>query len=292
MEVKSFKVNIFDVSIDEDGPPGQIPFLRAIERACDCAFDRRGRYVNLKERRLEHDNRLDGCYLLNFITFNYPGPGRVRDGAPAAPIGLDAEEYFSHETAMLYDPDEHLAFIEAGRGGMGSGAIARYMAEFATAASVYQMVPRLDPYAAARARRFRQFRKVEMRVACGPAGSVDRHLGVGAIEAFGEEYGARHVDVVLTVGRERWQGLMLNSVRRLFGLQSDNDDHDDGIEKLKVYGRENEDDPLEVIDLIQHRETRERPLPVDANSRQINHFTRWHALGEIRQDFLRDVLLG
>lgn len=288
MAERTFKANIFDVEIDNDGRRGRLPFERAIERACSGAPEDRVRNVNLKDRRLEHWERDRGCYLLNFTTFDYPGPGRVREATPAAPIGLADDEFFSHQTAMLYDPDEQLAFIESGRAGMGPGAIAKYLGRFRNPQANYLMMPRLDPEASARARRYRQFRRVEMRVALSPAGAMDRDSDVGVIEAFGERYGAKSIDVVMGVGRERRRSLGIDSILGLLrdALRAHGDDR---VEVLKVYGRENEDDDLEFIDLIQQRERRERVLTVDRDTRQVNHVNRWRALTDIRQEFLRDV---
>ena len=286
METKLFKVNIFDVDIG-DGPIGQLPFADAIERAWGHPFEERVRNVNLKDRRLDHLERDQECLLLNFITFDFPGPGRVRQPTPAAPIDLAGDEFFAHETAMLYDPEENLAFIEAMRGGVGPGAITDYLESFAGRAA-YRLVPRLDQGASARARRQQQFRKLVMRVAVGPVGAVDHDLGIGAIEAFGEGFGARFVDVEIKVGPERTRSLLPDSIRGFLphALQA----HEEGrVTTLKLEGREHDDDPPELIDLLQHREKRERKLPVDDRHRKVIHEVRWDALKEIHRDFLRDV---
>ena len=205
MKAKPFKANIFDVDVGGDEAGGQLPFAKAIERVRALPLGDRVKNVKLKDRRLEHHDQHQGCFLLNFTTFDFPGPGRVSQPTPAVPIGLREDEFFANETAMLYDPDEELAFVEAMRGGMGAGAIADYFEWFAGRATAYRLIPRLDPEAAARARRQRQFRKVVMRVALGPVSAVDRDGDVGAIEALGEAFGARFVDVELKIGPERAQ---------------------------------------------------------------------------------------
>ena len=287
MAEKPFKVSVFQVDVPENAPSGQLAFDVAIGQACNIPRARREKPVNLKDRRLERYSLNGDIYLLNFTTFEYPGPGRVQGGAPATPVGLASNEFFANETAMLYDAERKLAFIESARGGMGAGAIAKYFAEFSGRGAAYDMMPMLDPDAAARARRCRQFRRVEMRVAPGPTSALDRESGVGAIEAFGDGFGAEAIDVVLRVGRERSASLLLNRVQRL--LNSLSGDEAASIERLSVYGRENEDDPLEVIDLLQHREKRERMLPVDSTSRSVLHHRRWSALEGIRREFLSNV---
>ena len=127
-----------------------------------------------------------------------------------------------------------------------------------------------------------------MRVALGPVSAVDRDGAVGAIEAFGEAFGARFVDVELKIGPERARTLSLEQV--LDFLPRAMQAHNEGrVTVLKLQGREHDDDPLELIDLLQHRERRERLLPVDADHRRVVHGSRWDALKEIRRNFLCDV---
>ncbi len=64
----------------------------------------RYRIVNGKGRRLEHYEERDGYELLNLVTTEFGGPGRSKQEGPAAHMGLGTDEFFSHETAVLYDP--------------------------------------------------------------------------------------------------------------------------------------------------------------------------------------------
>ena len=127
-----------------------------------------------------------------------------------------------------------------------------------------------------------------MRVALGPMTAADRDEDIGAIEALGDAFGAKFVDIEFKVGPERGRTLLLDRVSNLLSraMQA----HDEGrVTVLKLHGREHDDDPPELIDLLQHRERRERLLPVDADHRRVVHEIRWDTLKEIRQDFLRDV---
>ena len=291
MPEKSFKANIYDVEVDDEGPDRRLPFADAIQRAGAETLENRVRNVSGKDRRLDNIDKVDGCFRLNFTTFEFSGPGRVRRPDPAMAIGLHRDESFSNETAALYDRDNNLVFLEAMRGGMSSGAIARYFREFGGEGAEYILVPRLDDDAAARARKQQVVRKVIMRVALGPAASADRRLGVGAIEAFGEEFGARSIDLEIKAGPERSHTLILERVRNFLGAFAERADDDVRIERLRLAGKEHDDDPLEIIDLLQHRECRERVLQVDEDQRKIVHTERWSALSSIRQEFLRDVAL-
>lgn len=51
-------------------------------------------------------------------------------------------------------------------------------------------------------------------------------------------------------------------------------------------GREHDDDQIEAIDLLQHREKRETMLQVDDQTRKVPHGERWDALLKMRQEFI------
>ena len=287
MADKTFRVQIFQVDIPDDAPPNQISFENAILRAGSLPLDERERHIDPKDRRLEDINEAGGIFLLNFTTFNYPGPGRVKSGVQSSSFSLAADEFFAFETALLYDSQRRTMFLETGLGGMGAGATAKYFAGFAGKGAAYDMTPLLDPEASARARRCRQFRKVDMRVVVGPANDSDRDGGLGVIAAFGDDFDARVVDVSMNVGPDRTGSLLPERVRDLVDRVVGHDDCD--ITKLRVRGRENDDDPFEVIDLLQHREKRERTLLVDPNSRKIPVGDRWSALRDIHRDYYANV---
>ena len=298
MPDKSFKVNVYEVVFPQEGDDEeddlqvsiptaslnvQTPFEDAIN---DCSqtplVDRYG-VANGKGRRLEHCDTHDGCNLLNLVTFEFPGPGRSTERAPAMPMGLQVDEYFSHETAMLYDPETHLAFVESTLGSMGPGAIAHYFERFAPGTN-YQLVPRLDAEASARARRQREIRSIQTRVAIGPITQADRNAGTSAILALGENLEGGLVNIEISVGPERKRSLSIAGVWNLVeSLTGGSAQHD--VKQLRLNGRENEDDPLELIDLLEHREKRERQLPIDMNSRTVDHTVRWRSLIEIHGGF-------
>lgn len=285
MPEKTFRVNVYQVELTGNEDAYQLPFHNAIVAACGLPLSQRYREVNGKGRRLENYADRDGCFLLNFVTGQYDGPGSVSPQAAVAPIPLAPNEIFAYETAMLYDPVEQLALVESSVGVMGPSAIAHYFKEFANADTNYTLVPRLDDEAAARARNHQTIRKLKLRVAMGPVTDIDRAAGLSPIKAFGEGYGAGFIDIEIKAQRERGRTLSLtsvwNSITPILG-----DDDENNVTQLIVTGRENDDDPLEVIDLIQHRERRARSLPVDDIARKVLHGVRWDALVEIRREFL------
>lgn len=283
---KSFRVNIYEVvaaTEDEDDTPE--PFEQAICKAGSQSVEDREKTVRQKLRRLEDSRSGGDLYFENLISFEFSGPGRVRQGEPARIISLARDESFAPETALLYDADTGLAFVESTMTSMGPGAIALYFGEF-TQGTTYTLIPRADHEAAAKARRFTAIRSVMMRVSLGPTTEEDRKAGLAPVKAFASEYGAGIVDIVIKAQRPRDRSLILDRVQRLIDavLPNDLDAH---VEQLKVSGREHEDDPLDVIDLIQHHQRRVRQLEIDPDTRKIPHLTRWNELASIHKDFTR-----
>ncbi len=287
MPTKSFKVNIYQVGRGpvEDGPETEFP--QAIAAVCELDLGERERQMGGKFRRIESHEERDGIFLLNFVSLEYAGPGRALRGQPVQAIPMQNNESFAPETAMLYDPESRLAFLESLRGGLSPGIVAKYFREFTPERADYFLTPRADHTAAARARRHQTVRNLEMRVSLGRVTERDRAAGLGVLQGLGEDYGASFIDIIIKSERRRGRSLPTGPIRRLFsGLLNDNDEVSPSVEKLRVSGKEYDDDPVELIDLIQHRERREFELEIDVGTRRVPHRTRWDALLAARRNFL------
>ena len=146
-----------------------------------------------------------------------------------------------------------------------------------------------SPYLADAAyREGRRILIVPEQVAIGPITAADHEAGTGAIKAFADGYGASSINVDIKAGRGKGNSLRINSVWSTINSLLGRID-ETAITQLKVKGREHDDNPYEIIDLLQHREKRDRMLPVDQVTRRVYHTARWNALIEIRRDFLQNV---
>ena len=285
MPEKPFKTNIYEVKLPNDFHY-QTPFRVAIDNTLTKPLGWRYMEIKGKGYRLENTDQKEGCYLLDFVSFEFYGPGRSDRDTAAVRIDLGPDEDFIHRTAMLYDPNLDIAIVESTRTGMRNGAIAQYFRAFSQPRTEYLLIPKLDDDAATRARRHQIVRSLIMRVAIGPATKADRDAGIGVIKGFGEEYDAGTIDIEIKAQQENGRTLSLggiwNTVDSILGSDDDN-----GVSQLKMYGKEHDDDEFEIIDLIQHRERRERMLPVDDVERTVPYEERWNALLEVRQEFLQ-----
>ena len=280
MATRTFRVGIFDVTDDTD-----TPMADALAQICARPLADRVHEEALKSHRLEAHDVRQNLHFVNFVTLGYSGPGRARLPDPVNSIGLRPDEFYTHETSMLYDAENSIAYVELIREGISVGAIQRYLSKFAEDAS-YNLIVRLDPEASARASRFNIIGTLEMGVMIGPATEADRDAGVGAINSFGQRYEASRANIEIKIGRSRDRTLMISRIRELIS-RAIGGSYDERINKLKLTGRESDDGVSEVIDILRHAEKREEILEVDPVERKISRSRRWSALERIRNNYAR-----
>lgn len=289
-----FKANIYGVDAGyyrgEDFIQQDVSlFSRAIAKAVSDSLKTAIIDIGGSRRRFEEYDQNGPLHFLNFVTFRHPGPGRAGVGVPVSPMILGPDEDYAHETAALYDADNATIFIETGRPGMAAGAIAEFFTLHAPANYTFRLTPKMDPSAAARARRQVQIRKLIMRVDVKSGASADQLSRVGMGASIAHEIGGHLLDVEIGVGRQRKSsmdpGRVFGFIDDLLGRSKDGDV--EFVQELKVGGREHEDEEVEVIDLFQHREKRETTLPVDPNERKVLHTNRWAALAGFRNAYFR-----
>lgn len=281
MPEKAFKARLHDVIVDDVAITAlsDDAFELAIETV--GALDLSARWMELRDRprRLENYEKRGRLHLMNFMTAEFAGPGKTGDSTPVAPMGLESNEYYAHETAALYDPQQGIVLLESGVGGMGPGAIKMYFRNFANRCDV-TLSPRVDGDASVRARRFQQFRSLQLRVSMGPATARDTEMGTGTLQGLGKHFHAQQIDVIVKAGRTKSDSLAINMIRSVIDNVVNRRD-ETHIQGCKVYGHEHEDDPYELIDLIAQPIKNEWRLPIDPDTRKVSHNHKWDALVKI-----------
>ena len=274
-EEKKFNVHIFQVE------PKDSTFLTSgIQEAEASQPDIK---VNDRLRRLENSRLLDDCYLLNFVTKRYPGPSYAKPEEDVHPIELEPDELFAYETAMLYEPDRSLVFLESTKPGMGPGAIVRYFEKVLRGKDTIALHPVIDEHAVERAMSTTQYRSVKMRVALTPDAQVSNvDPDFRTLTKYGESLKGGYMDIVIAAVPYSRNVLDETTTRHELKRMLRNRKGKPPIEKLIVTGKKHRDDPTEIIDLLQHYEKRTRKLPVDDKERKVLHEIRWEALLGIR----------
>lgn len=286
MPVKTFKATLYDVRAGESNEPLADDSLEmAIKAASSTGLAERTRQVNDKVRRLENHALSKDFWLLNFVTGEYSGPGRTAVGTPTEPIQLESDEHFAHETAMLYDPREQIVLLESGLSGVGPGVATQYLASFVEAPT-FRLVPCFDEDASAKARSFNEIRRAVFRFVIGPPSAKDKEMGMGAVNAFATPLRGAEVDIVVKAERSKSSSLSLSHLRSIISnLTGSREDHH--VNVFKVYGRENEDDDLEEVNLFLPTVKFEKSLQVDDTARKVKHENRWDALMEFHGELVR-----
>ena len=85
--------------------------------------------------------------------------------------------------------------------------------------------------------------------------------------------------------RPRNSSLSLDTARNLISQLTGIDRFSTSVERVRITGRANDDDPLEIIDLFQHRERRHDQLEIDPQPEKIPHPVRWNTLREFHREY-------
>ena len=132
-----------------------------------------------------------------------------------------------------------------------------------------------------------------MRIQLSQPTALDQQAGTSAVKAFGNNLAGETIDIVVSAGRGKGKSLAIVAVQQLLtALVRDGGDNGTAIpelKQLKVTGRENEDEPPELIDLIQHRESRVQELDIDPRTRKVTREARWHALRSMHLQYLEKL---
>ena len=293
MPKKRFRVHIYDVLSQNIGSTNPTTtFQDAIENARrQQSIVDREKVINGTVRRLETSTMKGHLYLMNFVSFKYTGHGQVRRGQPIHPTPIQRDESFAPETAMLYDPKANIAFLESSQSGMRSSSVVRYFEQFANRGDKYSMSPRADADASARARQHQIISRLKIRIGMGIITAADHEMGLAPFKSFGNDLGAGYIDIDVVARRNRGRlGSMIpDSVHAFFDRLIRGSSVAPAID-IEVTGRENDDSPVDVIDLIQNRERRVLELDVDSTTRNVPYQARWDALFDMHQMFMSDYL--
>ena len=284
MAEQHFKVAIFRL---QQGQTSLFTFNELMEEVFRRPLEDRLVEINGTRHRLEHLEVTGGCVFVNFARLAYSGPGRADQHSEVEPINLTPIQQFTFETAMMFDSKNTLVFLESRNNGIREKGIVEYFKRTAIGNSDFELIPLLDEQAAERARRFKKINRFMMRVAVNRASTEARAAGIGVLKSLGRDYGADVMDVEFSVARPRRQSL---DVGHIWGtIQEALSRNESEVEEIELSGRENEDGPAELIDILHQRQLRERTLEIDDNSRNVPYRSRWEALSAIRDEFVTNV---
>jgi hypothetical protein len=202
-----------------------------------------------------------------------------RDGA-VGPLPIGPAEGLGEETSFLFSTRHPALVLQVNRDGTRAGAFATYFTRLSDIPVT--LSPIIDPDAMARFQRMTLLRSFEYRLAPGEGLTAQQRQNVAVSTALTlrDHAGAAKIDVSIGLGHRRgylngqWVRSTVRALRRVVGGEVQAD-----VERLVVGGRAAEDQPYEVLDLIQQRVV--AAAPVQDAERRISREDCWRVLQRV-----------
>lgn len=249
MKIHAFKVNA------ERGSADLVDVLKLVEAEKKLA--KRVRLVSQAEVRIEALEERNGVWLIEIVKFRQTqGPGRGKRNAKVEGFDFKKGESFAEETAALFDPATNYMLVQYNHSGVRAGALGQYLSDYDGAASnVYSLDPKFDPDTERKLLQKAIKKSLSFRIDVTAMTAQDLKNGVALADAiaFGRSCSAGLITVELAAGGTRDNGLSgkvsetLTALRRLMG------NNPAAVKSVKVGGKTDADDAIEVLDLLAHR---------------------------------------
>lgn len=261
-KVKKIGFNFFKpVTQQEDGEIQQINLEPLFERLRTQYLRGRESIQNGEEEQYKRvysynfePARLSGITIeqhtqyfhLTFERLNYTLPNRTTLHGDSEMLDLDDDEYIGHEANVLYDSTHRILMIQRNRDSIGPTAIASFIEALlveAEAATNFSIAMISDDTARRRAFNQAAYRKISTRVVGQKANDLlgrlldRRPQGIESVEITFNSRGTK-------------DGEIDNEFSSQF-LEEYTEDPD--VQMLRIRSREDEESPVEPIDLINHK---------------------------------------
>lgn len=187
-------------------------------------------------------------YHLVFERLNYQVPTRTTLHGESQALDLDDDEYIGFEVNVLYDPYHQIFMIQRNRDSLGPSGIEiflrtiidRYVGQID---GIFNLAIVSDTSAKKRAFNQSAYRKIHIKVTGNKAD--------GIVEKFtkGGNKGVDSVEIIFNSKIEKAEKIDEDFAKKILDEYID----DPEVQKLRIRSRENEDDVVEPIDLIDHK---------------------------------------
>lgn len=205
-----------------------------------------------------------GFYHLIFERLDYVLPSRTTLHGDSTMIDLDDDEYIGHDVSLLYDPELHVFMLQRNRSSLGHTGIElciRSMLHKYNVAKTFELSIIKDPTAQKRALNQSAYRRIQLKV------SGEKAKGI--VEKFWRKSpeGLDMVEIILSSGTRKSDEIE-NDFSKEVLEEFTNDDSE--IKTLRIRSREEEGDPVEPIDLIDHKVEKFTTFTIEGHERQLN----------------------
>jgi hypothetical protein len=251
------KIDYFHIGLS---PDAALSMPQIIELVSNMPEDEiRNENFNNVPIRLQESHKYGRLWIGDMVRIRMTGiPPKTKLNGEQDDLDLDDDEGLGEATAFLFDPDLSILVLQRNHYAVSPGGFAHYFAKKGTVMYIdLKPVLRLD--AMARLATMRLHRRLEISVAglqnVGPLRQLrDAGVGVSSLIDISRELNGPKVSILVSMGHE--QGSLervmdfVRDARATFSNEARRGAH---ITKIVISGKEGEDEPLEIIDLIEDR---------------------------------------
>lgn len=218
-------------------------------------------YTNRIEQVEFENHNGSSIALVNFVKLRMThGPGKGSLSGPTVGFDLSATEGFAEETAALFDLDHHHLIVEYNHHGARSTMLANYLGRiFPDSNNIFEVLPCLDDQVMMKLASLETLSRFELKAAPKKLGPNDKHLlsSLNSSFDFAERVGAPTISIILggEPGKKADLGDQIkNLISRMTPiLRRDSElerEKDKVFRTVKVTGKESEEEPALLLDLI------------------------------------------
>lgn len=225
-------------------------------------------YNNEPARLADIDyDAIKGYYHLIFERLNYQVPNRTTLHGESTALELEEDEWIGIDVSVLYDPNSHIFMIQRNRDSLGPRGIERFIRTLLSTAGFkedFNLAIVSDLTAKKRAFHQSAYRKIHLRVAGAKANSL--------LQKIWQKPSDLNIDSIeISFNSKQGKADKLDDDFSKAILEEYIDDPE--LQRLQIRSRENEEDPVEPIDLIDHKLVAFETFGFKSDGRQLNPFS-------------------
>ncbi len=207
--------------------------------------------------RLQEIHRANSLWIGDLVRIRMDGiPPKTKLSGEQDDLDLDDDEGLGEETAFLFNQRLSVLVLQRNRHAVSAGGFSHYFASKGRVGYI-KLDPILRRDAYVRMSKMRIQRKLEIAVAgIQNLNIVDTSvLGVASIINLANEYASPHVGITLSMGHTRGTLSHVTELARFLSSISERYSslRHSPVTKITIMGKANEDEPMEVIDLLEDR---------------------------------------
>jgi hypothetical protein len=268
-------------------PRGQLSLDQVLAHLNGIPLDGRMRTVSDGEIRLESANKTGDIWALDFGGLRPDGPGRASATTPISDFDMNEDEDFAQETAAIYNVASGYMALQYNHFGPRHGRIQGYLFRFSRLlAGLEEDVPNDDDHgftlspvikrdSVARLNRADVIKNLDVSVFL-PGLTELEEAKTQSLSSFLEHPilgNAEELRFQIRASRRKGATLDLAAIRRfvgeMLGLGGE-------VSSLQVHVKESEEDPSELLDLLDARLFVD--VAIDREGRRYGRNTRWALL--------------